>query len=300
MHTVTPSPSPSPSRSRTRWLWGLSGLATVAVVGIPAVRLITFGPTAPAPAPAYTMVRTVTVSQPVTSLSVQSYGMPVQVKADPVRHVQVTEMIQYDPKAGPPGVTQSVSDGHLTLADPVCDTSDCAVTFAVTVPADVAVAVASEGAPVIVSGTAGANVDSGGAPVRVTAIHGPLTVSTDGDELVVNGLTGPLEADTGGGNVWAQDVDSSTATVITSGGDARLGFTAPVSTLVVSTDGGAATMAVPGGPYALTADNNGGGPETVEIPVSSAAHRSITVTSGGGPLVIVPAPGDLSVDQGSG
>ena len=277
-----------------RWLWGLSGLVTAGALAIPGIHLITFASVSQSVQPQPTMTRTVTVPQPVTSLTVQSYGMPVRVTAAAVRRVQVTETIEYDPQEGPPAVTQSVSGGRLTLADPACSTSDCGVAFSVIVPRDVFVTVVTEGAPMIVSGTAGANLDSGGAPVQATAIHGPLTVNTEGDSLVLNGLTGPLDAGTGGGELWAQDVDAGTATVITGGGDARIAFAAPIDTLIVSTDGGAATLAVPGGPYALTTDSDGG-PEMVGIPVSSTARHSITVTSGGGPLVIEPRAARLPV-----
>ena len=53
--------------------------------------------------------------------------------------------------------------------------------------------------------------------------------------------------------------------------------------MTVSTDGGSAQLAVPGGPYALNADS-GGGPQSVGIATDPAAHRSITVISGGGSL----------------
>ena len=39
-----------------------------------------------------------------------------------------------------------------------------------------------------VSGIAGANLDSGGAPVSATEISGPLTVSTGGGPLTLAGL----------------------------------------------------------------------------------------------------------------
>jgi hypothetical protein len=278
--------------ARGRWLWALSGLAAATALAIPGVRLITFASVSQSVQPQPTVVRTVTVPQRITSLDVQSYGMPVQVTAAPVRHVRVTETIGYDPRQGPPAVTQSVSGGRLTLADPACNNTDCGVAFAVTVPPDVAVTVASEGGPVTVSGTNGASLDSGGGQVSATGIHGPLTVTTEGGPVVLNGLTGLLSAETGGGTLWAQGVTAATATVITAGGDARIEFAKAPDTVIVSTDGGAATMAMPGGPYALTTDANGG-PQTVGIPTSPTARRSITVTSGGGPLVIVAAANRL-------
>jgi len=57
----------------------------------------------------------------------------------------------------------------------------------------------------------------------------------------------------------------------------------------LSTDGGTAVLAVPGGPYAVTADS-GGGPESLEIATDPAARPALTVSTGGGPLRIEPAP----------
>ena len=279
---------------RPRWLWPLLFLAVVflavpLLTGIQRHRLrATAGVLIPAQ-PQPTAIRTVTVPQPVTSLTVQTYGDPVQVTAGLVRGVQITETLTYDPQAGgPPAVAQPVSGGHLSLGDPACANSDCDVSFTVTVPSGVTVTVSTEGGPVTVSGIAGANLDSGGGPVRATEIGGPLTVSTGGGPLTLDGLAGTLSADTGGGPLTARGVAAATATITTGGGDARLAFSAAPDTLTVGTDGGAAQLAVPGGPYALTADS-GGGPQSAGIATDPAAGRSITVISGGGPLWIGPA-----------
>jgi len=276
-----------------RWVWGLSGLATAAALAIPGARLIaTAGDPWPGPNPVRTVTRTVTIAQPVTRLDVQTYGTPVQVTAGPVRRVQVTETIAWNPQGGwRPAVTQSVSGGRLALADPVCNANDdCGVSFAVTVPPHVAVAVATEGAPITVSGAAGANLDSSGGPVRATGTDGALTVTTEGGPLVVDGLTGPLYADTGGGPLLARDVAAATATVMTGGGEALLGLTAAPDTVVVSTDGGPGTLAVPGGPYAVITDSSGG-PQLVGIATNPAAGHAITMDTAGGPLQIEPATG---------
>jgi hypothetical protein len=276
-----------------RWVWALAGLVTAAALAIPGTRLIV---SAGVPGPSYaqpqaTVTRTVTVPQPVTSLTVHSYGAPVQIAAGSTRRVQVTETLMYDKRAGgPPSVTQSLSGGHLSLADPACATTDCAVSFAVTVPPDVTVAVATEGGPVTVSGTAGASLDSGSGPVIARRIGGPLTVSTGGGPLLLDGLAGALRADTGGGSVSAGGVAAATAVVITGGGPAQIAFSVTPETVTLSTDGGSALLAVPGGPYALAADSEGG-PEQVGIATDPAARRSITVSSGGGPLQIEPSAG---------
>jgi hypothetical protein len=309
--------------ARGRWIWRLSGLVTMAAIVVPGIRLITSGEQNENAQPQSTVIRTVTVTQPVTSLTVQSYGAPVGVTAGPVSRVQITETIMYDSQAGGsevahpvpqsasasplsappagaepasggplgdvPAVAQSVSGGRLSLTVPACATSDCSVSFAMTVPPGVTATVISDGGQVTVSGIAGAIVDSGGGPVSATKIDGPLTVSTDGGSLLLNGLAGPLRADTGGGPLSAQAIDAVTATVSTGGGSASMAFSAAPDSVTVSTDGGPARLAVPGGPYLLTADS-GGGPQSVGIATDPAARRSITVNSYGGSLWIGPAP----------
>jgi hypothetical protein len=323
--------------ARGRWIWRLSGLVTMVAIAVSGIRLITSGGQSENAQPQSTVIRTVTVTQPVTSLIVQSYGAPVGVTAGPVRHVQITETIMYDSPAdgsevahpvpqsasasplsappagaqpasaaaqpasaaaqpasggilgGVPAVVQTVSGGRLSLAVPACATSDCSVSFAMTVPPDVTATVITDGGPVTLSGVAGANVDSGGGPVSATEIDGPLTVSTNGGSLLVNGLVGLLRADTGGGPLSAQAIDAATATVSTGGGSASMAFSAAPDSVTVSTDGGPARLAVPGGPYLLTADS-GGGPQSVGIATDPAARRSITVNSYGGSLWIGPAP----------
>jgi hypothetical protein len=270
--------------TRGRLLWGLAGLATAASLAIPGGRLITSAGEPSRNLPD-TVTRVVTVRQPVTTVSVQSAGAPVVVTAGPVHRVRVIETISYYPQGGgPPTVPQPVSRGILTLAEPQCV---CSVGFTVTVPPGTGVAADTEGGPVTVSGAAGANLDSGGGPVRATGISAHLIVTARGGNVVVNGLTGPLDADTGGGSLLASGIDTAAATVITGGGAARIGFTAAPDAVFVSTDGGRAALTVPGGPYALTAASYGGS-RVVGIATDPAAGRSITVTTGGGPLQIEP------------
>jgi hypothetical protein len=45
---------------------------------------------------------------------------------------------------------------------------------------------------------------------------------------------------------------------------------------------------VPGGSYALDTDSDGG-PQSVRVAADPSASRSLTVTSGGGPLTVGPA-----------
>ena len=299
--------------TRGQWLWGLSGLVTILALGIPGARLITgAGSSADGPSPITAVPsRPIVITQPVTSVRVESYGAQIQVTAGAVQGVRaVTTITYFAPDAGPPVVTAKVSRGVLTLAAPACRVSNCSVGFQVTVPADATVTATSDGGPIIVSGLAGADLDSGGGQVRATGIRGPLTVSTDGGFLAAYDIGGPLRADTGGGPLLARRVTAATATLVTEGGaadvqftaaqdavtvstgggEARIRFTAPPQLVTVTTDGGPALLAVPGGPYAVTAESDGG-PQAIGIATDPAAHRSLAVTSGGGPLEIDPATG---------
>ncbi len=276
-----------------RRVWILSGLVTAAVLVVPGARLITlgYGPVNASAEPQAVTTRTVTVPQPVTSLTVQSDGGQVQVTAGQVSRVQITETIMYDHQSdGRPAVAQSVSSGRLSLSDPACAGLDCGVNFSLTVPFGVTVSVATQGGPAAVSGVAGANLDTGGGPGRATLIGGPLTVSTEGGPLVLRGVTGPLRADTGGGTLLAQDVAAAPATGTTGGGPAKVTFAAAPESVSVSTDGGSAILAVPGGPYAGAADSDGG-PQSVAIATDPDARAMLAVTTGGGPLRIEPATG---------
>jgi hypothetical protein len=272
-----------------RWVWGLVGLATVLALTFGGVVLATRPWSAPQPPPQVTTTRTVTLVRPVTSLTVQSYGGAIRITSGPVGRIQVSDTLTYGPMAGgQPAVTESLSRGHLILADPACSQAgDCFVNFAVTVPPGVAVTAMTDGGSLSVSGTGAANLDSGGGPVTATRIDGPLTVSTEGGLLWVDGLSGALYADTFGGSLTADRVDAAAASVSTDGGDARITFSAAPQQVTVSTNGGLAALTVPGGPYALTADSNGG-PQSVGIATNPAARPSITISSGGGPVQVTP------------
>lgn len=304
-----------------RLVWGLSGLATAAVLAVPGVRLITHPVVAVSQTPDQTVTRSFSTATAITSLDVQSWSGPVRVQAGAGHVVHVTEHIAYGKPAAPPPVRISVSGGRLTVADPVCATSDCGVSFVVTVPSTVAVTVTSAGGPVAISGVTSGFVESGGGPVTLASLAGPLTVdtdggslglsgltgslhadtgggplsaswiygaatiSTDGGSLVVYGLTGPLQANSGGGPAALTDIHAQTATVTTGGGSGQLAFHMEPRLVNLSTDGGPASLYVPGGPYALNAGSDGG-PESVRVAADPSASRSLTVTSGGGSLTV--------------
>ena len=276
-------------RPVNRWAWGVAGLVAAAALAIPGTYLITMaGVPGQFARPTVVTIRTVTVAQPVTSLTVGDFGGQVRVTAGPVSRVQITERLSYDQGDNPPAVDESVTGGRLTLRDPACGNSDCDVDFTVTVPSAVSVTVDTQGGPAVISGVAGTTVDSGGGPVGITQVTGPLTVRTGGGPLITNDVAGPIRADTSGGALTARGVTAATASLSTGGGPAQVVFAAAPDTVTLSTDGGPATLRLPGGPYALTADSDGG-PELIGIATDPAARASIRVTSGGGPILVSAA-----------
>jgi hypothetical protein len=272
-----------------RRVWTGIGLLTAAVLAMPGTKLITRAGVSGPQEPPATVTQTVTVTSPVTSVTVRSYGSPIRVTAGPAGRVQAVEQISYDKHAGaPPAVPAQVSAGHLTLDASACEDSGCTVSFSVTVPRGVTATLATGGGPATVSRIAGADVDSEGGPVSAARIDGPLTVSSGGGPVLVNGLAGPLRVDSQGGDVTARHVDTKIATVGTGGGAAWISFAGAPDAVTVSAEGGSVTMIVPGGPYALTADTEGGA-EQFGIATDPAAPRFIKVSTGGGPMLIRPA-----------
>lgn len=274
-----------------RWIWGLSGLAVATALAIPGTGLITLaGVPWHSAQPTVVTTRFVTVPQPVSSLTVHSYGGQVRISSGAVGHVQVAERIAYDPAAGgPPAVVESVSGGRLNLGDPACANVDCEVDFTVTVPSSVSVTVDTQGGPAIIADTTQTTVNTDGGAVVITRATGPLTVSTGGGPLTMSYVSGPLRADTAGGSLTTRDITAATATFDTGGGPAQVAFSAVPKAVTVNSDGGPALVRVPGGPYAVNAESDGG-PELIGIATDPAARVTLTISSGGGPLQVEPAP----------
>lgn len=278
-------------------VWGALGVATaIALTMLVAYLMASSG--GPTGGPEAVSARPVAVMQTVSSVNVDSMGADVIVTTARVAHVVVTETFGYPPGAGPsgpgsgpvpapPGAVMSVAEGTLTVRDPGCADEESCVRFALQVPPGTAVSITSEGGSVWVSGTAGTYVDSAGGIVHATRIDGRLTIVTGNGDAWIDGVTGVLHADTAGGNIVARNVSASSAVVSTGNGNAWLAFTSPASAVTVTTDGGDATLRVPGGPYAVTASSDSGA-ETLRVPVNPTSPRTITITTGGGTLHLLP------------
>lgn len=228
-----------------RRIWAVSGLLTAAAVVIGTALVLAPAPdspqnataqprsaqplgaqpqasqaqaTQPQVAQAQTIVtQTIAMPQPVTGLTVQSYGGPVQVTSGPPGGIQVTEVISY--QGTPPSVTRSVRGSQVLLADPACSNSGpaadaCRISFILAVLPGLRVAVITDGGP-----------------ARLTFAEPPrsVSVSTGGGPATVSVPGGPyaLTADSGGGpEIIAVATDPAagrTITVSTAGGPLQIG-----------------------------------------------------------------------------
>lgn len=281
MRTLTAPDRPTAAgrpAGRGRWIWTLTGVVTVGLLTVPAVAIITKEGdySGPGQVVNVTPTRTVTISQPISSLSVDSYGAPIQVTAEPVHRVTVTESLSYDSQAGSaPVVTDAVSNGRLTLSAPDCANFGCSVGFTVIVPSGVAVTAASDNGSIAVAGAAGANLDSGGGPVQASRINGPLTISSQNGSITVADVTSPTgtNLDSGGGPVQASQI------------------TGP---LAISSENGGITVSDVTTTTAVNLDSGGGDVQVAQV------RGPLTVTSENGGITVNGLTGDLEADTGGG
>jgi hypothetical protein len=300
---------------RGRWIWTLSGLATVGLLAWPVVVLISSagnGGQGEFVTATPTMLRTVTVGQPVSSLSVESYGAPIQVTAGPVHQVTVREAISYPGPGQAPAVTAAVSDRTLTLAAPACATSGCSVGFTVIVPPAVAVTAESDNGGIAVSGVAGANLDSGGGPVQASHINGPLSVTSEDGGITVSDVSAPsgTSLDSGGGPVQASHIHGPLTISSEDGGITVSDVTAPGVNL--DSGGGPVQVGRVNGPLTVTSEDGGvtvngltgdleadtgGGPFAGDV---SSGRASVLTEDGSVALTFASAPAYVFVDTGGG
>ena len=270
-----------PQAVRGRWIWLLTGTITFVTIGTLSGWAIVRAERTPSyQAPTTVLpVRTLTVTQPVTALNVQSYGAPIKVTTTHGGPVTIAEMISY--QGTRPAVTHRVSHSLLTLAAPACANSDCEVAFSVTVPSGVQVTAAADGGSVSVIGTGAADIDSGGGPVYAASIGGPLTVTAEGGQVTVAHAAG-ADIDSGGGSVTATGIDGKLS-VRAEGGGVNV---SQAPTAAIDSGGGPVYAAGIGGPLTVAAEGG-------QVTVSGAGTTQ--VDSGGGPVTANTISGPLSV-----
>ena len=311
--------------ARGRWIWAVSGVVTTAVLVFVGAHLITRAGQPEYAQPQATTIRTVTVPQPVTSLTVQSYGAQVQITAGPVRRVQITETITYDaPTGNLSAVPQQATASPLSAAPAGAAPAAAAASAKPAAPAAPAkpAAPANPGGalPAVVLSVSGGHLSLAdpacatsdcsvsfavSTPAGVTA-----TVVTDGGPVTVSGIAG-VTVDSGGGPVTVSGIAG--ANVDSGGGP--VSAVAVGGPLTVSTEDGSLVLDGLAGP--LRADTAGGpltarniAAATVTVSTGNgsasmafaAAPDSVTVSTDGGPaqLTVPGGPYALTADSSGG
>jgi putative adhesin len=149
----------------------------------------------------------------------------------------------------------------------------CGLEATLEAPAQTAVSLSSNGGNLSVSGMTGnVTLSSGGGDLSLTGLPGDLVLATDGGNIDGNALT-------------AQDVSARSA-----GGNITLTFTRPPRNVRITTDGGNVTVILPSGSTAYNIHAaTGGGNVADPVPQSPSSLHVITVTTGGGNISITQA-----------
>lgn len=148
--------------------------------------------------------------------------------------------------------------------------SDCRVRYEVLVPADTALSVETDNGDVSVSGFS--------SPVEVRSGNGTVDLSD---------VTGPLTLTSGNGDMNLSGIGSESLSAATSNGTIDAVFSEAPAEVEVSTNNGTATLALPGGPYAVfeTFDN---GEVVNELPTDEASAHTVTTRTDNGTITLVP------------
>jgi hypothetical protein len=172
-----------------------------------------------------------------------------------------------------------------------CPADNCQVEAAASVPSSTAVSVTGNGGNVWVSG-----------------ITAPVAASTGGGDLTLNAVTGTLDLTTDGGNVEGTALAAPDVTVNTGGGNVDLMLSTVPKDLQVNSGGGNVTVEVPPGStrYHLELDGGCGNPDagsavpssagsapsswcedvSSSVPDDPSSPNVIVISSGGGQITI--------------
>ncbi|WP_178379860.1 DUF4097 family beta strand repeat-containing protein [Cryptosporangium aurantiacum] len=191
-------------------------------------------------------------TETVTTLEVDSGGGDIEVAPAADGTLRITETMRYT--GDKPSPRHAVDGGTLTLESGCDDVSgNCGVNYRIEVPAAVA-----------------AQLSSGGGDVTLTAPIVALAARTDGGRLAADG------------------VEASAVRATTDGGAIRLRCTTVPGRVDLDSGGGAVTVQLPSGAYAVDASTDGG-KASVRVVESSSSHHRVTVRSRGGNVTVEPA-----------
>jgi hypothetical protein len=243
---MTTSTLPATRRAPTT-----SAQRVILVLGVPLVLTIAawsgYGILAAAGRSSYTVTSSTPVSGRQLAMNVDGGDATVQGGAA-AGSVRVSGTVGYDltrPDIRPDVNATRGPDG--TSVGFSCPPANCQLEAAASVPSSTAVSVTGNGGNVSVSG-----------------ITAPVTASTNGGNVTLNAVTGSLDLTTAGGSVMGTAVTAQDATVNTDpgfssgGGDVDLMLTTVPKNLEINSAGGNVTIELPPGSARYHLELNGG------------------------------------------
>ncbi|MEU7199433.1 DUF4097 family beta strand repeat-containing protein [Streptomyces sp. NPDC045470] len=196
--------------------------------------------------------RSYTVEGRTTTLDVTTPGGNITVVADDTAgdRVKVTERLAYGERK--PGTRHALEGGSLKLTADDCAgiRGKCSVAYEVRVARSVAV-----------------------------------KLRTEGGDIHVEGASGAVDAKTHGGDIDLRDCTAKQATADTDGGEIDARFTGVPDRVDGRSSGGAVTVRVPQGRYAVDATTDGGNRRVTGTVDNKSPHK-IKVHSDGGDVEV--------------
>jgi len=158
--------------------------------------------------------------------------------------------------------------------------SNCGLDATLGVPAGLPITVSTDGGDATVSGISGpATLHSDGGNLTADGVTGAVKLDTNGGNILLNALTAPVTASTNGGNIEGTDVSSHIVTIHTDGGNIRMtGLKS--SQVTASTNGGNIEIDFTAPPRNVDVDTSGGN-ITLVVPPGTEKYYVRTHTDGG-------------------
>ncbi|NND02399.1 MAG: DUF4097 family beta strand repeat protein [Acidimicrobiia bacterium] len=136
-----------------------------------------------------------------------------------------------------------------------------------------------------VAGTADVTVNSESGPVTIADMNSSVTVVGAASNVLLNGITGPINIDITSGDVLGARLVSTVASFNTGSGDLDVTLTEVFESLTVTSASGDVKAQVPGGGYDIDATTSDGEVE-IDVDDVDGAAAKITMTTGSGDVTI--------------